>query len=93
MEIEIPTSIHANIKVCFTLTNMFVCFDLIIYEPVNFFSVMSGRVFQGWTSTKQRLKCLAQGHKAIPLVRLNSLTHAYTHKDQTYYASDALLFF
>ena len=31
-----------------------VLFDLILYVSVNNFSVMSGRVFLGWTSTKQR---------------------------------------
>ena len=31
----------------------FVCLILILYVPVNNFSVMSGRVFLGWTSTKQ----------------------------------------
>ena len=37
-------------------------FGLILYVPVNSFSVMSGWVFLGLTSTKQRIKCLAQGH-------------------------------
>ena len=45
-------------------------FDLILYIPVNNFSVMSGRVFLGWTSTKQGLICLAQGHNTVMLVRL-----------------------
>ena len=32
---------------------MFVClFDLILYVPVNIFSVMLGWVFLGWTSSK-----------------------------------------
>ena len=35
-------------------------FDLILYVPVNNFSVMWGHVFLGWTSTKQELTCLAQ---------------------------------
>ena len=34
------------------------------------FSVMSGRVFLGWTSTKQGLMCLAQGHNTLTPVRL-----------------------
>ena len=34
-------------------------FDLIIYVPANNFSVMSGLVFLGWTSTMQGLMCLA----------------------------------
>ena len=33
--------------------------------PVNNFSVMSGLVFLGWTSTKQRIKCRAQGHNTV----------------------------
>ena len=42
----------------------------ILYVPVNNFSAMSGWVFLGWTSTKQRIKCLAHGHNTVPLVRL-----------------------
>ena len=49
---------------------MICLFDLIINVPVNIFSVMSGWVFLGLTSTKQRIKCLAQGHNAVPPVRL-----------------------
>ena len=45
-------------------------FDLILYVPVNSFSVMSGRVVLGLTSAKQRIKCLAQGHYAVAPVRL-----------------------
>ena len=48
--------------------NLFVWFDS--FHPVNIFSVKSGRVFLGWTSTKQRIKCLAQGHNTVPPVRL-----------------------
>ena len=48
-------------------------FDLILYVPVNNFSVMLGRVFQGWTSTKQGLMCLAQGHNAVAPARLEPL--------------------
>ena len=39
-------------------------FVLILYVPVNNFSVMSGWTFMGWTSTKQRMDCIAQGHSA-----------------------------
>ena len=42
----------------------FCLFGLILYVPVKSFSVMSGWVFLGLTSTKQREKCLAQGHNA-----------------------------
>ena len=52
--------------------NIFIClFDLILYDPVNNFSVMLGWVFLGWTSTKQGLMCLAQGHNTLTPVRLN----------------------
>ena len=37
----------------------------ILYVPVSNFSVMSGRVFLGLTSTKQGIKCLAQGHNTM----------------------------
>ena len=43
----------------------FVCFDSL--RPSQQFSVMSGRVSLGQTSTKQRIKYLAQGHNAVPL--------------------------
>ena len=55
----------------------FVCLiDLILYIPVNNFSVMPGQVFLGWTSTKQVLyiMCLAQGHNAVTPVRLKPTT-------------------
>ena len=35
--------------------NPFIKFGLILYVPVNSFSVMSGQVFLGLTSTKQRI--------------------------------------
>ena len=35
-------------------------FVLILYIPINNFSVMLGLVFLGWTSTKQRTKCLSE---------------------------------
>ena len=49
-------------------------FDLIHYFPVNNLSVMSGRVFLGWTSTKQGLMCFAQGHYAVTRMRLKPAT-------------------
>ena len=49
-------------------------FDLIPYVPVNTFSVISEWVFLGWTSTKQGLMCLAQGHNTVTPVRLEPLT-------------------
>ena len=48
--------------------HVFFCFDLILYIPFNKFSVISGRVFLGLTSTKQRVMCFAQGHNALNAV-------------------------
>ena len=60
--------------VLLSTNNMFwlICFlfGLILYVPVNSFSVMTGSVFLGLISTKQRIKCLAQGHNKAPTVRL-----------------------
>ena len=55
-------------------THQFVCLCLFVFIFVrfdslhpsqHFFSVMLGHVFLGLTSTKQRIKCLAQGHQRI----------------------------
>ena len=48
--------------------------DLMLYIPVNNFSVILGRLFLGLTSTKQGLKCLAQGHNEVTLMRLELTT-------------------
>ena len=48
---------------------MFLLFGLILYVPVDNFSVMLGRVFP-----KQRIKWLAQGHNTVPPVRLEPAT-------------------
>ena len=56
---------------------LFVClFVLMLYVPVNNFSVMSGHVpvFLGWACSWQRIKCLAQGHNTVPLVSLEPAT-------------------
>ena len=39
-------------------------------RPINYISVMQGRVFLGWTSTKLGLMCLAQGRNAVTPTRL-----------------------
>ena len=44
--------------------------DLILYIPVNKFSVMSGWVFMGLTIAKQGLMCLAHGYNAVSPARL-----------------------
>ena len=48
------------------------CF-LMLYIPVNYFSVMSGRfpAFLGLTSIMQQIKCLAQEHKIVTLSSMN----------------------
>ena len=46
-------------------TNNVGLFDLIPFIPVNNLPVTSGWVFLGWTSTKQGLMCLAQGHNTV----------------------------
>ena len=46
----------------------FVWFDSL--RPINNRSALKGWVFQGWTSTKLGLMCLAQGHNAVTPVRL-----------------------
>ena len=58
-------------------------FDLILYVTVNTFSVMSGWVFLGWTSTRQKIKCPSQRHNAEPPVRLKPATHWYRVKQST----------
>ena len=68
-------SLSTTVKNDITFHQYNVLLDLILYVPVKNFSVMSGRVFLGLTSTKQRMKCLAQGHNAVPLVRLEPTTH------------------
>ena len=60
-----------DITPCNKIDRPIVCLlDLTLYVPVNTFSVMSGRVFHGWTSNKQGLMCIAQGHNAVSPVRL-----------------------
>ena len=56
-------------------------FVLILYVSVNFVSVMSRRGFLGQTSTYQRVEYLAQGHKAVPPVRLETATPFYILRD------------
>ena len=57
-----------------TIPNLLVLFGLNLYCPVNNFSVMSGLIFMGLTSTKQGLLCLAQGHNTVTPVRLEPAT-------------------
>ena len=68
---QMHTYMYVRTHVFNTYIHTFCLFDLILYVPVNSFSVMSdGRIFLGWTSTKQGLMSLAQGHNAMTPVRL-----------------------
>ena len=51
-----------------------ILFDLILYIPVNNFSVILGHLFLGLTSAKQGLKCLVQGHNVVTSVILELAT-------------------
>ena len=53
----------------FPLFTTIVLFVVMLYIPVNIFLVMSERfpVFLGWTSTKQQIECLVQGHNTVSL--------------------------
>ena len=57
-------------------------FDLILYVPINNFSVMSGRVFLGLTNIKQGFMCLAQGHNAVTPLKLKPTTPVWDVKSQ-----------
>ena len=61
-------------KVCCPCYIQSLCLIWFIMSRSPFFSVMSGQVFLGWTTTKQRTKHLAQGHNAVPPVRLKPAT-------------------
>ena len=60
---------------------LFVWFDSL--RPINNLSVIKGRVFLGWTSTKLGLMCLAQGHNAVNLVRLEPAALRFRVKHST----------
>ena len=53
------------------------------FSHVGTFLVMLGQVFLGWTSTYQRVKCLAQGYNAVPLIRLEPVTPPSRFKHST----------
>ena len=64
---------HSKLDPKADLQFCFVGFDAL--RP-NSFSVMSGQllVVLGWNSTKQMIKCLVQGHNAVPLMSLKPVT-------------------
>ena len=64
---------------------LFCLLNLILYIPVNIFSVMLGRVILGWTSTKQLIKCLAQGHNTAILPGSEALSSNPSNPSLTLY--------
>ena len=76
LSIYTVTDVHYNYKQQRTL---FILFNFL--RPINNLSVIKGRVFLGWTSTKLGLMCLAQGHNAGTPVRLEpaALRSRVTH--------------
>ena len=67
----IVSGIHVSISHYIAL--WFVWFDALLLSQ--HFSAMPGQVLLYWTSAKQRIKCLAQGHNAVPPVRLEPTLH------------------
>ena len=65
--------IYTHLMYTSILTLFVYLFVLIFNVTVNTYSVMSRWVFLGLTSTKQRIKCLAQGHNSVLLVRLDPI--------------------
>ena len=63
-------------QICFNISDIQKLFVLILYVPVNNFSVILKRVFLGRANTKQRIKYLAQGHNTATAsaVRLELVT-------------------
>ena len=57
----------------FLKTKHFLCWCF-MSQWTNFLSCWDVPVLLGWTSTKQRIKCLAQGHNTVPLVMLELAT-------------------
>ena len=55
------------------------CFFILCVQDTKF-SVMLGRVFLGWTSTKQRVKCLALGHKVLTYIQTVCKCYQQTSK-------------
>ena len=72
-----PSIIKGLYCICSIEGQDFVLFELNLFGQVNKFSFMSGRVVQDWTSTKQQIKCFAQGHNTVttPLVSLELSKH------------------
>ena len=62
---------------------MFILFDLILYVPVNIFSVMSRRAFLVEPVLSFGLMSLAQEHKAVTPARLKPAAHQSRVKHST----------
>ena len=56
--------------------------SMILYVPINNFSVMSGWVFLGWTSTKQQIKFIAQGHNTLSLPAVFAVDEVFCSRTQ-----------
>ena len=73
---NLPRGLNSRKPVFPFCNQQMVLFALMLYVPVNNFSVMSGlfSVFLGWTSTKQQTKSLAQEYNTVTLVSLELAT-------------------
>ena len=77
MLLALKTSTTTKYTAFDLLSALWAClFVLMLYVPVNIFSVTSGHfpVFLGWTSTTQRMKSLGQGHNTVTPVSLKLAT-------------------
>ena len=69
------TAPMGSVRSGFIMFTSMILLDFILYIPVNNFSVMFGTGLPGYkASTKQRFMCLAQGHNAVMLVRVEPTT-------------------
>ena len=66
-----------SFKIWFTY-NMVLCFQIILFVLILYYPFTLFKpcliIFLGWSSTKQRIKCPAQGHKTVPPMRLELAT-------------------
>ena len=72
-------------KISKYISGLYVCLVWFFMSLSTFFSLvgLSGEVFLGWTSFKQRIKCLSQGHNTVLLVRLKPATPQFRVKHST----------
>ena len=76
IQLTIPSSLHQIMRNKPFVYKYLTCWCFTSQSPIFQFSFMSGcvPVYLGWTSTKLRIKCLAQGHNAASLVSLKPAT-------------------